>query len=99
MCIVHTECMNTGQGAFHLCGKCIHLQIPLTSYIGLILCSAAVANASLNIFEGTAKVLLCSCDRATVHAVTAEYPYSTLNVTKTCSGQSSTMLLEMYVAT
>ena len=38
------------------------------------------------------------CDRASVHAVAAEYLHSTLKGTPSCSSHSGTALCETYVA-
>ena len=35
----------------------VHIQIPPTGYVGLILCSTTVATASWSTFEGTMRVL------------------------------------------
>ena len=59
---------------------CVHIHIPPTSYVGLILCTA-VATASCSTSEDTMKVLCYYCDRNSVYAAAAVYPHSTLKGT------------------
>ena len=46
-----------------LSGSDIHIQIPLTCYVGLILCSTAVATASHSTVAGIMRVLWSYCDK------------------------------------
>ena len=80
---------------------CIHIQVPPTGYVGLILCSTTVATqvaVLLRVLCGYSDATVTKGWAATAHAVAAEYPHSTLNGTVTCSSHSSTAYYETYVA-
>ena len=69
----------------------VHIQIPLTSYIGLIYCTTAVATASWSSCDGTLQLF----QQELLHnAVTAAgYPQRTFKGAPTCSSHSSTEVL------
>ena len=73
----------------------LHVQILPADYIGLILCSTAVATASWRVLSGYSDATVT---KATVHAVAAEYPHSILNGTLTGSSNSCTVLYETHIS-
>ena len=75
----------------------VHIQIPPTSYAGLIWCSTTEATALWSTVEGTLKVCCSYCDRSTMHVAAAAYPRSTLNSSLTCISPSGTASYETYV--
>ena len=70
----------------------IHIKIPPTGHVGLILRSTAVATVSRGTIEDTIRVPDATVTggwEATTYAGAAEYPHSTLNGTVTYSSHSS----------
>ena len=69
----------------------IHIQIPPTGYVGLILRNTAVATqvaVLLRVLWGYSDAPVTKGWEAVVHVVAAEYPHGTLNGTVTCSSHS-----------
>ena len=90
--------------AVHPCGLVLvylHIQIPPTSYVGLILCSTLwllQVTVPLKVQWGYSDATVTKGWEATAHAVAAEYPHSTLKGTPTCSSHSGTLSYETHAA-
>ena len=78
----------------------VHIQIPPTGYVGLILCSTAVATTSWSTFGSWTLCRYCDRSYRTCSScrVPSWYPHGTVKGTLTCSSHRCSALYESYVA-
>ena len=97
LCIILVKSTTEGEGTS--CGSVqwdsLHIQIPPTGYVGLILCSTAMATASWGYIWMYSDPTVTG---AMAHAIAAGFPCSTLKDTSTGSNHRATALYETNVA-